>query len=290
MTTQHTQEFPGGSLNEQGTLRIKIRAWEMLKQNLQPRDIDHIRKGALLCEWNMIAPNDIQEQMHHSWEEYSSIQGRMANTLASALNATQNVNQTTKATINSAKKIIDGYKDGALAGGMDPAKNAMNNLMTEGQVISPYKVDSPLAYVGSLRREYSFTFQLMEFRNIHSDVIAMIEDFRRFSCASIGEGRVTDQMEWPAIFEVYSSPSPFVWIPETALTDVQTTYKAPYKMGHPQWADLTLTFKDLRPLYRSSWGKTDGKVSVEMARGRDRNAGDTNQRQAMERRLNINRG
>lgn len=240
----HSQQFPGGSDNLAGTLRIKIEAKKLLKQNLQPRDISHIQKGALLADWDMVAPTDIQENIQHVWEEYDSIQGTIAEALVSGHTAGMQLMEL-------------GANISTVASGGTSAIDLKNSNV----VVPKYKIDSPLVYKGSTRREYTFTFPMMEWMDIYGDVIDPISDFRRYSCAAIGSNS-TDTIEWPAVFSVVSSPYPFILIPDAALTNVQVTYKSPYKFGMPQSADLTLTFKDLRPLYRSSWGSSDGKISV----------------------------
>lgn len=240
----HVQQFPGGSANLAGTLRMKIQAWKLLKQSLQPRDISSIMKDGLLAEWDMVAPTDIDENIKHEWEEYDSIQGRIAEALAGMHTGGMKAYTTTTEVVES----TTGGKTG--------------DIMKDSSVVmAKYKVDSPLVYKGSTRREYTFTFPLMEWTDIGGDVIDPIADFRRYSCAAIG-GSTTDAIEWPAIFSVVSTPYPFILIPDAALTDVQVRYSAPYKNGRPQKAELTLTFKDMRPLYRSSWGTDDGKVTV----------------------------
>jgi len=226
------QEFPGG-FDSNDTLHIIIRANEILKQNLEPKDINNLEKGGELAVWDMIAPTDIQENVSHSWEEYSAFQGRAAQLRADIM--------------TSAGKLIQGA-DGITrkSGNTEPAR---------------IKVDSPMVYSGSERLEYSFTFLLMQYRHIKKDVMNPIHEFRKLSCASI-EGQTIDTIQFPAVFSITTSPSTFIKVDNAALTNVQVLYNAPFKGGLPSRAELTLTFKDIRPLYTRSFGGVGGIVST----------------------------
>jgi hypothetical protein len=226
------QEFPGGfdSLN---TLRLKISAWKIDKQNLEPKDQNHIRKTEILSTWDMIAPTDIQENLSHSWEEYHSFQGKAAQLFSDKAAAVARVAQ-------GAAGL------GRKQGDTNPGRA---------------KVDSPIVYAGSERLEYSFTFLLMQYKNIKEDVINPIHDFRRLSCA-VTAGQALDTIQFPCIFSVESSPAPFINLPDAALTNVQVLYNAPYKGGLPSRAEMTLTFRDIRPLYRGSFGDVGGVITT----------------------------
>lgn len=226
------QEFPGGSKSND-TLRIQIIAKEIKKQNLDPKDPNHIEVGGIMGMWNFIAPTDIQESITHTWEEYHSFQGRAAQ-----------LRSDTVTSVGKASQILDG--PARRAGSTNPAK---------------LKVDSPVVYTGSERLEYSFTFLLMHYTDIKNDVMTPIHELRKLGCAVIA-GQAIDTIQFPAIFEITSQPAPFIHIPVAALTNVQTTYNAPYKGGLPSRAELTLTFKDVQPLYQGSWGDIGGMVTT----------------------------
>lgn len=233
-----TQEFPGGSYSDD-TLRIHITARRANKQNLNPKLANHILYGEKDYEWSMIAPTDIQENITHTYEEYHSIQGRVA--------------AMRQEFMRSIGKMMDAGESG---GDRETGDTAA------GQSI----VDSPLVYAGSERREYSFTFLLMQYNHIDKDVYEPIRAFRKYSSASI-DNASADTIRFPHVFTVVSKPLPFITIPYSVLTNVQVVYNAPYKRGYPQRAELTLTFKDIRPLYQSSWeDQIESKVTAEIQR------------------------
>lgn len=232
------QVFPGGS-NGIDTLRIIIRAFRSEKQNLNPKLANHLVLGDPLYKWDMIAPSDIQEHISHNWEEYHSIQGRATQIRADF--------------IKSLGKISD-------------AASSVGQRSEGDTSAGKVKVDSPLVYAGSNRREYTFMFALMEYTNIVNDVTEPINRFRKYSCASIVDVNA-DTIEFPAVFNVQTYPMPFISIDYAVLTDVQVVYNSPYKAGFPQRAELTLTFRDIRPLYTSSWEKKmENKVTTEFRR------------------------
>jgi len=234
------QEFPNsGRAKELSHVRIIANSLET--QNLNPRDPNHIQKGGIISSWDFIGFTDIQEGISHTWEPYGSIQGRL-----SELVATMKTDTVKTVDLTSASKA------GSLG-------EVLSKGSTEG---GKYKVDTPLVYTGSQRRQISFTFVLQMYKDEYSDVLEPIHEFRKLSCAGI-EGKSVDVIDWPAIFSVSTSPQPFVDIADAALTDVQVTWGAGAQygaMGTPRRAELTVTFIDLRPLYKSSWSQNGGGV------------------------------
>lgn len=227
------QQFPGDTLSKD-TLRLIIIARGIKKQNLQVKETNHLEYGETLATWNLVAPTDIQENIKHSWEEYHSFQGRAA--------------QLVSDTMAGGGRLLQGTGGGDRnLGNTDPAKA---------------KVDSPMVWTGSERLQYSFTIPFMRYQGgSYKDVFEPIHQFRKLGCASIGDS--IDTIQFPAIFEIGSRPSEFLLLPYAALTNVQVTYNAPYVGSYPQRAELTLTFEDIRPLYKE-WlaDGADGKLTV----------------------------
>jgi len=238
------QEFPRSGKVADLT-KVNIVASELLQQHLNPREATYIEKGGELYDWSFIGFTDIQESISHTWEPYGSIQGRMSQKVTAVKeSAGKLINAFTS--MNTMSKSSAGFVSAALASGTTDA--------------AKYKVDTPLVYTGSQRRQISFTFTLMEWTDAFNDVLSPIHEFRRYSCASIADSSI-DMVKFPAIFSVQTSPQSFVDIKDCALTDVQVTWNSPHTFGNPMRAELTVTFLDLRPLYRSSWGESNGAIS-----------------------------
>jgi hypothetical protein len=159
------------------------------------------------------------------------------------------------ATAKSDVKQMTSALEGAMKSGGSMGA-ALSNMTTEA---ARYKVDTPLVYTGSQRRQMSFTFTLQEYKDAYSDVLRPIHEFRKLSCAGI-EGQSIDKIDFPAIFMIQTTPLGFISIKDAALVDVQVTWNSPHTGGVPKRAELTLTFLDLRPLYKSSWGDATGSI------------------------------
>jgi len=238
------QEFPNSGRALE-LCHVVITASSLETQNLNPRDPNHIRKGGLISTWDFIGFTDIQEGISHTWEPYGSIQGRLSELVA-----------TGKADFG---KTFDSLKSAYKAGKTGQVASILNHGDTSS---AKYKVDTPLVYTGSQRRQISFTFVLQTYKDEYADVLEPIHEFRKLSCAGI-EGKTIDVIDWPAIFSVRTEPQGFVNISDAALTDVQVTWGAGAHyggMGNPRRAELTVTFLDLRPLYKSSWSQGGGGV------------------------------
>ena len=235
----YKQEFPRSG-DATDLTRIDIYAYQMKQQNLNPRDPNYIQKGGMLSSWSFIGFEDLQEAITHNWEPYDTMAGRANELIATA-----------KSDVKQMTSALEGaMKSGGSMGA------ALSNMTTEA---ARYKVDTPLVYTGSQRRQMSFTFTLQEYKDAYSDVLRPIHEFRKLSCAGI-EGQSIDKIDFPAIFMIQTTPLGFVSIKDAALVDVQVTWNSPHTGGVPKRAELTLTFLDLRPLYKSSWGDATGSI------------------------------
>ena len=239
------QKYPGSD-NANNSTRFLITAYDILKQNLDANDPNHFDiDPAPLYSWSLLAPQDVQENVAHTYEEYSSFQGRAAQLKSDIVQ-----------TAGKAKQVVGGL--GKTAGNTSPSYN---------------KVDSPIIWTGSNRKEYSITFVLAwyESNTPYDEVFFPIHKFRQLSCASIG-GQI-DTITPPAVFNVITIPADFISITYAALTNVQTTYNAPFVGGYPARAELTLTFQDYKPLYRQHWNNGKAKVTAEVRNAANRGAG-----------------
>jgi len=241
----YTQVFPRAEGSSDITV-FSITAWKLKQQNLNPRDPNYIMKGPRLYHWNLIGFQDISESIVHNWEPYDTITGRINEMIS-----------TEKSNFTQITQVIGGGVSGLTSNNFNAVmRNALNNTSTEG---AKYKVDTPLVYTGSQRRQISLTFSFQTYRDPEEDVVVPIHNFRKYSCAGI-DGESVDKIDFPAIFEIMTVPSGIVNIRDAALTDVQVTWNSPHKNGNPMRAELTVTFLDLRPLYKSSWGTKEGNI------------------------------
>jgi len=234
-----------GGWGSPDTLWITIKVFEMDKQNLNARDIHHItRKAGVVAEYNLLAPNEIFENINHSWDEYDSMQGRLGQLVTSYKKEYDKVKNVGQAAVKNYKKSeSQGEK-----------QSQLNQFFQDSTTDSARnKMDTPLVYSGSARREYNLTFYLHD--QNQPELISQVADaFRRYGCARIGAGReALARIDIPYIFELSMTPGRWIFIKNSALTAIQTTYGMPYIRGHASQITMSLTFLDLQPLYEASF-------------------------------------
>ncbi len=204
--------------------------------------------------FRFLAPEDISENIGHTWEEYESITSRLGNKIAGASRA-----------ISEGKSAIKGGGE-ALKLDFKGEQKLMGQLMNRfnqamaGQSIPNRKIDAGMTYTNSERRQLTLDFKLIDEGNPNMDIVDPINRIRRYSCAD-KKTATGITFELPYLFEVYTEPQKFVHIKTAALTAVQPTYKGPYRNGLPSLCELQLTFLDVSPLYRDSFGVTK-KISI----------------------------
>jgi hypothetical protein len=204
--------------------------------------------------FKFLAPNDIQENIGHTWEEYESVSSRLANKVAAASKAIQEGGQQIKGLGTALKKTVLGKKDymGAL----------MSNVAASlaGQEIVNRKIDAGMTYTSSERRNLTLEFTLIDEGNPNFDIIDPINRLKRYSCAD-KSSLSSIHFSLPFVWEVYTEPQKWIHIKQAALIAVQPTFKGPFRNGLPSLCEVQLNFLDLTPLYRNTFDKTE-KISV----------------------------
>ena len=84
-----------------------------------------------------------------------------------------------------------------------------------------YRVDSPLVYKNSKRREYSLTFQLgvSDGKTDEVTLYKAVRELEKLSCPELESGMVN--ISFPAVFSIKTIPVPLININYAALTGVQ---------------------------------------------------------------------
>ncbi len=203
--------------------------------SMNPRSPNPVNKAdnKPVGTYKILAPNDIQETISHTWDEYSNMAGRMGET-----------GKTFKKSIEESIGLISlkNTKNASLSSILDSATTAG----------SQNKIDKPLVYTNSNRRDLPLTFQFADQGNGEEDVLKVYNDFRKYSSPSIGDDAVIG-MNYPHVFSITSEPYSLIHIPYCVLTSLQPQYYGPYRKGIPSKCDVTMTFKDLQPMYQSTW-------------------------------------
>ena len=207
--------------------------------------------GDLGDTWKFLAPQQIMESINNSWEPWESISSRLAGKGKEFKDMTNEAASIWKA-LKSQKKGLD-------------IGNAFKGLSSVSK--SNIKVDTPLVYENSERREYTLQFNLTAKDQSDSmDMMSSVVSLKSHSLPRRTDDSYGLGIELPYIFRVTSEsldmPFPsgmsMIFLEVAALTSVQPTYMAPYdNYGNPMRIELTCTFKELPPLYKDSLYTTE---------------------------------
>lgn len=144
------------------------------------------------------------------------------------------------------------------------------------------KNDSPMVYEDTQRLAYSFTFTLLaeswngssRSDDVRRQVFSPCEAFMKMaSPVNTDSGTLAVGFQFPYVFSLSSfyfvngAPQPVdvIQVDDAACTAVQPKYTGPYIGGYPVKADLTLTFTDLRPVFRDSISQgSKSKVTIKV--------------------------
>lgn len=233
-------------------LWIKMTARELKSQTSASRGGWNL--GDIGPTFKFIAPSDLPETISHSWEEYESMQSRLAEKVRGAVKIGEEAkglsNLGKSLGVDSAKKVLDMIKDSDKLG--ETAINALNNVSVSAPVRA-VRVDTPLVYTSSSRRKWDLTFQLVSHDNPAEEVVKPVKQLMRYSSpettTGLDEASSNIFIKFPWIFDLRTEPGNLIISKYTALTAVQPTWKQPYVKGYPMSCELTLNFIDLSPLF-----------------------------------------
>jgi len=193
-----------------------------------------VETGAVLGSFMFLLPEEFSEQTSHSWNEVDNIAGDIATKFTEANQKIVNMSA-----------LGDGI--GRYSGGDSTGVGSLVKSIGDASKQVQVKVDGALVYTDSTKRGYDFTFELVNQGDPIKDVIGPIKTLMSLSCA-----RQIDalKIDFPAIFEL-TTESGIINIKNAALESVQATYKHGYdKSGYLRAAELSLSFKEIEPLYR----------------------------------------
>lgn len=230
-----------------GTLWIHIRPIKLESQSTAGRG-GSISLGSDPCPtFVFLAPESIAENISHSWEAYESVQSRLAEKVRSVAKMAGE----TKALAGafSIENLTNTFKSLRSSKGVtDIMRNIHNSVPGTG--IPKMKVDTPLVYTNSKRRDWSFTFNLVSEGSPKRDIIDVVQDLMKYSAPETTGSSI--DINLPYIFNLSTQPHDYIRSNYTALESVQPTWKGPYIDGYPSMCELQLTFKDLSPLFRNT--------------------------------------
>ncbi len=205
-------------------LSIEIDVFTITAQQTNTKTQSFLKKAAhKIGEYSFYAPNEVFESITHSWEEHDSIAGRVGGILTDIGQGVQDVK--------------------------DAAKSGKSGLVSSGN--QRFKLDSPLVWKNSPRREYSFPIQLLD-QDTPNKIVEVVQDFKKMGAAKATPNMLS-AVEFPYIFRLRFSPGSLIVVESSALTSIQSTYHHPYVQGYPTKIDLQLTFLDLEPIFEHTF-------------------------------------
>jgi hypothetical protein len=232
--------------------------------SMKPRRIvDQFSKGAgtiatekVNSEFKFLAPLSLNENVVHHWEQYESVASRLAQKVRSAVKLGAE-GAALMGIFNKRGDIADTFKNtfSQKGGNVGTAiENAVVKTYNQvgGSRIPNIKIDTPLYYANSDRRQIVFEFLLFH-ENINPDnpekvLIEPVQELMKYSSPDL---QSDIKIEFPYMWEIRTLPYEFIKYTTCALIGVQPTWNAPYigKKGLPSSVNLQLTFLDMSPLY-----------------------------------------
>lgn len=204
-------------------------------------------------EIKLLAPEQIMYTLNHAWGEYESMATRLLSKYGEFAKMANEGSALRNALPDIAKKVGSGAAE-ALKGNYrqvaQNVKSALDRLQggLSGAAVSNTKVDLPLVFQGSERRQLTLEFNLIGIRDIKKEVYDIVKQFELYSAAE-SAGQIS--IDPPHIFTIVTEPGDIINISRAVLESVQPTWKSPYDGdGYPHACQLTLTFKDMSPLYK----------------------------------------
>lgn len=230
--------------------------------HMKPRKIlDQFSKGAgtystkeLNTEFVFLAPLNLNENIVHHWEAYESVASRLAQKIRSGVKLGAEIAAMSNVfgkTADLADEVKNTFSKNSLSEGA-----AIESFVSKAYKVAPnsripnIKIDTPLYYTNSDRRQIVFEFVLFQ-ENIQGTddeniLIKPIQELMKFSSPDL---KSDINIEFPYMWDIRTRPKEFIKYTTCALVGVQPTWNSPYIKGYPSSVNLQLTFMDLSPLY-----------------------------------------
>jgi hypothetical protein len=218
-------------------------------------------------EINLLMPESFQLGLSHEWAAYDSLTAKLAEKAAAYY-----------------KSISAGA---AISGGIDKFIGSIFNknwndlsqsLFSSGGIINT-RIDSPMVYKASSAIEYNIAFEFVVFGKYDvEDLQSIIKKLLMLSSPKKPDTSGVSSnapifIKPPNVFRVESivpalSKSSSVNVINmnlAALTSIQPNWKAPYYKGGAKAVGLTLTFRDITPVFDSNFDVGDSVTASPMS-------------------------
>jgi len=207
-------------------------------------------------EIELLLPSSFQLGLSHEWAAYDSLTSKLAEKAAAYYKMTQGAAGLGSGIINMAKSLL---------GGQGLFTSSLNSLVNLGTIANT-RVDSPMVYKSSSPVEYNLVFEFVAYGKEDVRYLqAIIKKLLMLSSPKYPSAGAYDLntktpifIKPPNVFRVESwNPSSKSLNPDVkpiniqiaAITSIQPNWKAPYRDGGATAMDLTMTLRDITPVF-----------------------------------------
>lgn len=238
-------------------------------------------KNAKRYKFEFLHPDELPETLTHDWQPYESVAQSISQawaqfgigtpeqlvTLANALNiqtTNRQLSEIWSEVVEKAGNVWKGVTTGETGIGdiVTQGLNKIKNITKSGYVANS-RVDSPLQYKGSNRRNFNFIFNLVNIDpdTNHEEVVLPVKLLQMLSSPSYEEqadAGFNVEIILPYVFEIKTKPGNLIVCDMAILKQVSPIWKGPWFNGYPSRCELTLQFEEYRPLEQSVfYGKSE---------------------------------
>ena len=211
-----------------------------------------LRIGKTGTAFKFLAPETIIEAHNHDWQEYESIQSKLLQKIVTYKTGFQQAKQIGKGAV---KELYRLFEANAWPAGQQ-ILDATINASSVG--IPKFKVDTPLVYKASQRRNWNLTFILADASGGFK-IMEAVKMLQKYAAPYSKQDVLS--IEFPWVFELTTIPEGLIHAQFAALTSIQPSWMSPYIKGRPTRCELTLSFVDMSPLFEKTI-ETGGIVNV----------------------------
>ena len=218
-----------------------------------------LRIGRTGTTFKFLAPETIIEAHNHDWQEYESIQSKL---LQKIVTYSVGFSQVKDIADGVVKEIYKLYSSGKWPSGRQLLDSTIN---ASSVGIPKFKVDTPLVYKASQRRNWNLTFILADSVGGYK-IMEAVKLLQKYAAPYSNEDVLS--IEFPWVFELTTIPEGLIHANFAALTSIQPSWMSPYIKGRPTRCELTLSFTDMSPLFEKTI-ETGGIINVVNSEGGD---------------------
>lgn len=223
--------------------------------------------GAKRYYFNFLAQNELMESISHEWTPYESAASNMSEMYAKlGISIPAQISGAMKGLMGSGNQTVKGFMNSLdeLSISVGTVVEATNKISRSGDVAN-YRVDTPLQYKGSNRREFELIFQLINTKKgqNYNEVVLPVKLLESMSSPSYTtkNDKANADILLPYLFEVKSVPGSLLYMQLAVLKAVNPTWKGPWIKGDPSRCELRLSFVEYAPLeQRAFFGNNDNNL------------------------------